>query len=226
MDDAMPALPNRQRRSTRRALHAAAFAAMIALGACGTPPVTHFHSLMPLEVASRAAAAPTSGPRPLPVIVEPVRVPAQVDQAQWVVRLPDESLAVLEQERWASALPDEFRAALLEQLIVGHGAIDARTQPTPAAPPWRIVVDVRRFDSLPGREARIEGSWTIQGSGAARAATSRCEWLLREPAAAGFAALAAAHRKAVARLADAIAEVLASLSRGEPAPCPAADERR
>ena len=93
-------------------------------------------------------------------------MPAQVDQPQWLVQLGDDSMAVLEQERWASPLRDEFRQALLEELIVGQGAIDARTQPAPGAAPWRIAIDVRRFDSLPGREARIEGSWTITGSDA------------------------------------------------------------
>ena len=164
----------------RAPLHVAVAAGVLALAACAAQAPTHFHSLMPLEVAPRAASAPSAPP--LAVAVEPVRVPAQVDQPQWVVRLPDGSLAVLEQERWASALPDEFRAALLEQLIVGHGAIDARTQPAPAAPPWRIALDVRRFDSVPGSEARIEGSWTIQGNRAGRPVASRCELIDDTPA--------------------------------------------
>jgi uncharacterized lipoprotein YmbA len=106
-------------------------------------------------------------------------VPAQVDQPQWLVQLGDESMAVLEQERWASPLRDELEQALLEELIVGQGAIDARTQPAPGTVA-RVAVDVRRFDSLPGREARIQGSWTITGSDAR--SSSRCEWLIREPA--------------------------------------------
>jgi uncharacterized lipoprotein YmbA len=207
----------------RAPLRVAAVACVLALAACAAQAPTHFHSLMPPEVAPRAASAASAAP--LVVAIEPVRVPAQVDQPQWVVRLPDGSLAVLEQERWASALPDEFRAALLERLIVGHGAIDARTQPAPAAPPWRIALDVRRFDSVPGSEARIEGSWTIQGSRAGRPVAARCEWLLREPAPGGMVALAEAHRRAVARLADGLAIALDRAARGDPAACPRPDER-
>jgi uncharacterized protein len=178
---------------------------------------------MPGEVAPRAAASqPGAG---AVIALEPIRLPAQVDQPQWLVRLPDDSIAVLEQERWASPLRDEFRDALLEQLIVGHGAIDARTQPAPTAQPLRIAIDVRRFDSFAGREARIEGSWTIQG-GAARAAGSRCEWRLRESAPGPLAALAEAHRRAIARLADALAQALARAARGEAAVCPPLDEPR
>jgi uncharacterized lipoprotein YmbA len=131
-------------------------------------------------------------------------------------------MAILEQERWASPLRDEFRQALLEELIVGQGAIDARTDAPPGAAA-RVAVDVRRFDSLPGREARIQGSWTIIGTDARSA--SRCEWLIREPAPGSFPALAAAHRRAVVRLGAAIGQSLARLQRGEAAACPSLDSR-
>src|SRR6476659_9925832 len=48
----------RPARSLRRAAIALA---VLALGACGTPPPTHFHSLMPLEVAARPGA-PAAAP--------------------------------------------------------------------------------------------------------------------------------------------------------------------
>jgi len=190
---------------------------VVTLGACGTPPPTHFHSLMPLDVESRPRAT-ASAPGAV-IVLEPIRVPAQVDQPQWLVQSGD-SVALLEQERWASPLRDEFHQALLEELIVGQGAIEARTLPAPATAPLRIAVDVRRFESLPGREARIAGSWTITGSGS-RAASSRCEWQIREAAPGPLGALAAAHRRAVARLGTEIGQALARLRSGEAAACPA-----
>ena len=191
--------------------------ALLALAACGTPPPTHFHSLMPTDIAARPGAPAASG---VVVRLEPIRVPAQVDQPQWLVQLSDDSMAVLEQERWASPLRDELQQALMEELIVGQGAIDARTQPAPTAVA-RVAIDVRRFDSLPGREARIQGSWTITGSDARNA--SRCEWLIREAAPGSFTALAAAHRRAVSRLGAAIGQALGRMRRGDAASCPAFD---
>jgi uncharacterized lipoprotein YmbA len=207
------------RRPVRSLRRAGLVLGVLALAACGTPPPTHFHSLMPSEVAARSAAPAASG---VVFRLEPIRLPAQVDQPQWLVQLGDESMAVLEQERWASPLRDELEQALLEELIVGQGAIDARTQPAPGTVA-RVAVDVRRFDSLPGREARIQGSWTITGSDAR--SSSRCEWLIREPAAGSFPALAAAHRRAVSRLGAAIGQALGRLRRGEAAGCPALDSR-
>jgi uncharacterized lipoprotein YmbA len=195
--------------------------AVMALGACGTPPPPHFHSLMPLEVAARPAAPVAGSATGTVIVLEPIRMPAQVDQPQWLVQAGD-SVALLEQERWASPLRDEFRQALLEELIVGQGAVEARTLPAPAGSPSRIAIDVRRFESLPGREARIAGSWTIT-SADSRVAASRCEWLIREAAPGPLAALAAAHRRAVARLGVAIGQALSRGRRGDAGACPAPD---
>jgi uncharacterized protein len=201
---------------------ACAFALALALAACAsTGPPVRLHTLMPTEIAPHGNAAP-AGAVPIGVVLEPLRLPVQVDQAQWLVRLPDDSVALLEQERWASPLRDEIRQALLEELDA-RGIVEARG-PGGAAPsrPSRVGIDVRRFESLPGREARIEGAWTIQ-PGRPGAESVRCEWLLREAAAPGMPALAAAHRRAVVRLADAIGDGVATLQRGAPVACPAPD---
>ena len=81
-------------------------AALLALAACSAsaPPV-RLHTLMPAELAQRD---PLAGRTPLFIALEPIRVPAQVDQPQWLIRLPDESLAVLEQ-------PDEFAEARFDR---------------------------------------------------------------------------------------------------------------
>lgn len=176
---------------------------------------------MPAELARSVAAATEPA---TPIALEPIRLPAQVDQPQWLVRLPDGSLAALEQERWASPLGDEFRQALLEELVARAHVVEGRPVAPGAAPPVRVGIDVRRFDSLLGREARIEGSWTLQ-PGTASAAPVRCEWLYREPATGGLPELAAAHRRALVRLADAIGDALVALRRGSTPACPASDPR-
>jgi uncharacterized lipoprotein YmbA len=152
----------------------------------------------------------------LPVVLEPIRIPAQVDQPQWLVRLADESLAILEQERWASPLQDELRQAVLEELGARFGVVEA---PPGAASPWRVRLELRRFDSAPGREARIEGSWLLSRADT-RSAASRCDWSFVEAASGGMPALASAHRRAVVRLAAALGESLRQLGRGEGVSCP------
>lgn len=204
----------------------AAVAALTALAACGSAPIVHLHSLMPADVASvgDARARPDPG-APLAVVLEPIRMSSQVDQPQWLVLLPDGSLASLEQERWASPLRDEFRQAVLETLIVRYGAVELRHLSGAGATALRVGIDVRRFESLPGQEARIEGSWTITAA-APRATPAHCEWLIRERAEGALVGLAPAHRRAVARLADGIGAAMVAMKRGEAPVCPARDELR
>jgi len=208
--------------SVRSAQHTALFASvLLVLAACSTTaPTVRLHSLMPPELVATGTPAVPAGATAIPVVLEPIRLPAQVDQPQWLVRLPDDSLAVLEQERWASPLRDELREALLEVLAIGYGAVEARS--AVAGAPVRIAVDVRRFESLPGREARGEGSWTL----AAGAAALHCEWLIREPAPGPIGALATAHRRAVARLGAAIGAALVNVKAGRPSICPPLDDPR
>jgi hypothetical protein len=80
----------------------------------------------------------------------------------------------------------------------------------PAAATWRLRLDVQRFESIPGREARIEGTWSLSSPRGASPLVCHC--MLREAVAGGdVAALAAAHRRAVVRLADEIGQRLMAL---------------
>jgi uncharacterized lipoprotein YmbA len=177
-----------------------------------------FHTLLaPSGAASSAAAA-----APVYVDVLPVHVPAQVDHAQWVVRQGDDSLLVLEQDRWASPLPDEVRGALVERLAARWSAVDVRAVGLPLAPVWRVRVDVQRFESFPGREARIEAAWSVSLPASAspprEASAVVCRSVFVETADLGsVASLAAAHRRNVGKLADAIGEYLAPSPQPSPA---------
>ncbi len=202
-------------RINRRLL---ALAIAVAISGCASQgPAVHLHSLMPADVPPRAKDAQTVG---LPVVID-VRLPARVDQPQWLISLPDGSLQSLEQERWAAPLHDEIRQSLLEQLAPSS-IVDAAL--ISGAKPVRVVVDYRRFDSIPGVEARIEGAWTVS-SAAGVTPVARCQWLYREPATSAMQSLAAAHRKATARLADALAREIVAASSNQPLACPGTDLR-
>lgn len=207
---------------SRRPLHRAwlmsalALALALALGACSTPPALRLHTLMP----DPAPPAEAPGP-PLAIQLGPVVVPAQVDQPQWLVRLPDGTLALLDNERWASPLRDELRAALRETLARRWGVQDA-AGPVTAAAAWRINLELLRLDSTPAREARLDAQWAIA---ALRPAAGQpplgCRVTLRQAVGAGTVALADGHRRIVARLADQIGRQLRALSRGETPGCEA-----
>ena len=204
---------------TQRWLRGLGVGLALACAGCASPPPVHLHTLTPIErPVPRQGGVPAEGRGPA-VELEPIRVPAQVDQPQWLIRLPDDTLALLEQERWAAPLPEEFHRALLEILRLRFGAIDTRTT-APGVPLWRVRVDVNRFESAPG-EARLETTWALMPR-SATAPALRCTTYFRESAGPGMPALAEAHRRALARLGEMIGEQLLALQRGEVGRCSAA----
>ena len=177
---------------TMRLLPTALASALIGLAGCSSAPPTRFHSLLDGQPAPATTATARH------VDLAPVSVPAAVDQPQWVVRLPDGSLRMLELERWVAPLRDELRAALLDGLRARSGVADARSVPTPVDGVARVRVDVLRFETVAGRGAGLEARWTVTPGDLS------CTTSLREAADTDPLALAAAHRRAVAALADRI----------------------
>jgi uncharacterized lipoprotein YmbA len=193
-----------------------AIAAACALVACSSSKLPErFHTLLPA-----AHSVPAGAPmHPIYIDVLPVSVPAQVDHAQWVVRQSDDSLLVLEQDRWAAPLQDELRGAIVLRLTSAWGAVDVRGVALPAAPLWRVRVDVQRFESIAGREARIEATWSLSSTQrGAPTLVCRGAWI-ESVALASVSALAQAHQRAVVRLSDAVGARLKALQAGQSAGC-------
>jgi uncharacterized lipoprotein YmbA len=199
--------------SASAAIGVAMLALVAQVAGCGSAQPPRYHTLMPAPASTARPAAPAGS---LVWEVLPVAIPAGVDQPQWVVRTVDGSLAVLEQERWIAPLGEEIRAAVADRLTqeVGAPAVSAESRKR-----WRIRIDVHRFDSTPGREARLEATWTLS-SDADAAAALRCRGeFVQALAASGYLALAKGHQQAVTTLADAIGSELKALSAGQTATC-------
>ena len=200
-------------RHARRRGAAIGVTVLALLAGCGSAQPPRYHTLMPAAQSTVRPPAPTGS---LAWEVLPVAIPAGVDQPQWVVRTVDGSLAVLEQERWIAPLGEEIRAAVADRLTqeVGTPAVSAESRKR-----WRIRIDVQRFESAPGREARLEATWTLSSDADATAAL-RCRGEFVQPlSAGGYLALATGHQQAVARLADVIGSELKALNAGQTATC-------
>jgi uncharacterized protein len=188
-----------------------ALAATLVLGACSSVALPRFHSLMPAPAASTGPVAKVTPAGTLAWEILPVTLPPGVDQPQWVVRSVDGSLVVLEQERWVGPLGEEVRAAVSAQLVELLGPPAAG-----AVKPWRVAIEVQRFESAPGREALVDVVWSVASDRAAL----RCRVEFVDAVGAdGYLALAAGHRNSMARLAGAIAEALKALGAGSMAHC-------
>jgi uncharacterized protein len=185
----------------------------LALAGCASNKAPErFHTLVP---AQAAAAVQAHGF----VYIHPISIPPQADHAQWVVRQADESLLMLEQDRWAAPLADELRGAVASRLAAQWGMVDVKGMPTPSGPLLSVRIDVQRFESMPGREARIEANWSV-GSSQKDSNALLCRSVIQETVSEpGVTPLAAAHRRAATRLADEIGKQLQAMRQGQHGPC-------
>ncbi|WP_434557709.1 membrane integrity-associated transporter subunit PqiC [Pseudomonas sp. Z5-35] len=146
------------------------------LGACRSDPI-HYHTLSPVQPGGLVHASED-------IQIEHVSVPPQVDRTQMVIRQGDSGLAILETEWWGSSLADELRSSLDEQLS------------NPGAPKRLLRVDVQRFDSIPGRYARMDVQWRLRNLGD-DVRTLTCRSSLQTPAAGSIGDLVKGHQNNV-----------------------------
>lgn len=189
----------------------------LALSACASSPVRFYTLITPS--APRATGADAAGAKPLSFDLSPVRVPAQVDQPQLVVREGGQRVAVLEADRWIAPLGDEVRTALAGALARDLPGEDLTGVAGATAAELHIRVELRRFDSVPGANATIEAAWSVRAGTTAAPSSLVCTSRISEPVGPGYDALVQGHQRAIASLADEIAAAARSLSGAGTAAC-------
>jgi uncharacterized lipoprotein YmbA len=141
-----------------------ACAAAALLGACGTPSREQFYTLTPAAAMPAATSADAKGQARLTVSVGPVRVPEIVDRPQFVVRRSANRVDVDEQHRWAQSLRAEITRALM--LDLGGRLADAyvvsSADHAAQNAAYRILVDIDRFDAVPGEAVFVQATWSIR----------------------------------------------------------------
>ena len=184
-------------------------AAALAAG-CGTSPPSRFYTL-------NATATLAVSPSALFVAVGPVTVPAVVDRPEFVVNTGPNELRIDDFNRWASPLQDNLSRAIAENLgaILGTPRVILFPQALATDPEYRVAVEVRTFESVPGKSAAIDAVWTIRRAKDAKTQTGRTS-KLETVTDSSYEALAAAHSRAVARISQDIADAILSLQRSAP----------
>ena len=195
-------------RHFRSAMPWPALAIALALVAgCGTTTPSRFYTLS-------ATATPTAARSTLQVAVGPVTVPAVVDRPEFVVSNGRNEVRLDEFNRWAAPLQDSLSSVVAENLaaILGTPQVVRFPQALATDPDYRVVVEVRSFESMPGTGTALDAVWTIRRAKDGKSSTGRTS--AREAVAqGGYDALAAAHSRSVARLSQDIADALGVLER-------------
>jgi uncharacterized protein len=180
----------------------------LALGAgCRSSP-SHFYTLS-------ATATPTTIPSSLSIAVGPVSVPAVVDRPEIVVSKGPNELWLDDSNRWASPLQDNLSRAVAENLVAILGTPRVSLFPQTSSPgaDYRVAIDVRRFESTPGKTAILDAFWTVRRKDG-NTQTGRTD-VTEEVHGTNYDALAAAHSRAVTTLSQDIAQAIGATHASE-----------
>ena len=187
--------------------------ATLVLAACASTPASRFYTLS-------GAPVPTAPANALSIVVGPVTIPGVVDRPEIVVTVSQNEVWLDEFNRWASPLADAIAIATAENLGVqlSTGRATSLVQSAVEAD-YRVSVEVQRFESAPGSYALLDAVFTVRRTADARTTTGRTT--ARESTAdKSYDALAAAHSRAVARLATDIAAATRAFPAQAPRPAP------
>ena len=138
-----------------------------------------------------------------------------IDRPQMVVNVGPNQVGIDEFNRWASPLQSDIARVVAENLakMLGTPLVSVFPQATAAGASYRVLIDVMRFESAPGKGATLDAVWTVRGAkeGASRAGRTT----VSEPVADGSTvALVAAHSRALGRLSGDVAEAIRALESG------------
>ena len=180
---------------------------LVALAAgCASDPA-RFYTLS-------ATATPGSAQSKLSVAVGPVSVPAAVDRPQIVVSTSANAVAIDEFNLWASPLQDNIARVVAENLValLGTPRVTLFPQTVTSDMDYRVQIEVRSFESMPGKSAALNAVWTVRRTKDGKTETGRTS-VQEKVQDTGFDALAAAHSRAIGQMSKDIADAILALAR-------------
>jgi len=185
--------------------------AAAAIAGCATSPQPRFYMLSSTPLPEGVPAVSCS------LSVGPVFVPAAVDRPQIVIRTGKNEVFINEFERWAAPLKNDIGRIVAENLVsmLGTKQVTLFPQAAAAGASYRVAIDVLRFDSEPGLKASLDALWTVRS---AKEDKSRRGRTTRTETAKGddYAALAAAHSRALGHLSAEIAAAIREIETLKP----------
>lgn len=182
--------------------------AALAAGCASSP--SRFYTLS-------ATATPSAASSKLSLAVGPVSVPAAVDRPQIVVSTSANQVTLDDFNRWASPLQDNLARVVAENLValLGTPGVTLFPQALNANVDYRVQIEIRNFESAPGKSASLDAVWTVRRTKDGKTETGRTS--AREKVDDNsYDALAAAHSRGVARLSQDIADAVRTLDGAAP----------
>lgn len=188
---------------------------LLVLAACATPANTRYYTLsgggaVVVKEASRAADNRVGDLR---VAIGPVTVPDALDRLQLVLSVSPNRHMISDNDNWSAPLKREIPRVVAE--VVGQrlpaAHVAAYSQHGGQSADFGVLIDVRRFESVPGESITLDAVWTVRNRGGERLREARSVFVERVDA-PGVDPLVRAHEKALVALGQEIAEAVGALA--------------
>ena len=129
------------------------------LVSCATNPV-QFYVLEPLSSLS----ASSENGQQYSIGIGPVSIPVLLEQKKIVTRSSDNTVQISEFHQWGSPLQDNFVQALTYNLttLQPNNIVRAYPWSVHGTVDRQIIIDLIRFDTIPGKSANLIANWTIK----------------------------------------------------------------
>ncbi|HUA26755.1 MAG TPA: PqiC family protein [Steroidobacteraceae bacterium] len=189
---------------------------LIAMAAACTSAPIHYHTLTPAPVDAAGAIPPSADG----VALVSVKIPAQVDRPELVVRQRNGEIALLENEEWIAPPAEELRTALSIELVRQLTSADARGLRRDP-PPIMVRVEIERFESAPGDYVLVTAFWHLRINAGPGQEVLACRTEVNERVANGIPALVRGYQLAIASIADTIASAALRSDAENGTGCPA-----
>ena len=179
------------------------------LSGCGTTRPSRFYTLSPLsEMESTAAVSAQTEYGTIGV--GPVNLPQYLDRPQIVTRISPNRFEFAEFDRWGGALKDDFTRTLAENLahLIPAERVAMHPWRRTTALDYQIPVDVIRFDGEKGKDIILNVEWQILSNDGDTQLLSKRSTFKETVAGTSYEGMVAAQSRAVAALAQEIADAL------------------
>jgi len=188
----------------------ATFAGVCLLGACQSSPATHYFAL----AESKPTAAPAAEATQIPIRVERVTIPGELDRLELVRRGTSNRLQIAAFDRWAAPLDAMIRRVVTADLAArfAPGTMASANEPAVGEPRRHLYIDIQEFNGDARGAVKLHAVWLLQTPDAASARGT--EDVAIEAGDGTADSLATAMSRALAELSDRIAVALAPQSGG------------
>jgi uncharacterized lipoprotein YmbA len=160
--------------------------------------------------------APASGRRSVPDNMVPIRldrvtIPTELDRSQIVRRLDPTQLQIVEGDRWAAPLDETIRRVLSDDLAarLGPGTVANPNEPSIGEKRQTLTVDISEFYGDPTCAVTLRAAWTLKQSDSKSVHGTEETRAAADGACAGASTIPAAMSQALGQLSDRIAAALA-----------------